>query len=139
MREHYTTTDVFRIHFSTRNYHRQAISKTLAHLCRHQFQLPQKIHHHLLPPRQFQSDAVNVEVSFHFKLQHNSEEALPSSGIDKSKLSKVEKVVEKYRGELKAGTLGPDIMLCTPVGSRDKPVAELGELKKAIFAQFPQF
>ena len=74
----------------------------------------------------------------------------------KTKLSTIERVVEKYpklRGDSKAGTLACKIAKealfstevmkqCTPIGSRDKPglpAAELRELKKAIFTQFPQF
>ena len=43
----------------------------------------------------------------------------------------------------KRGLFGTEVMKqCTPIGSRDKPglpAAELRELKKAIFTQFPQF
>ncbi len=43
----------------------------------------------------------------------------------------------------KEALFGPDVMkLCTPIGSRDKPglpAKEFGELKKAIFTQFPQY
>lgn len=90
------------------------------------------------------------------KTQLNNEHTLPSSIIEKSKLTSVEDVITKnpkLMVECKAGTLackiakdalfGTDVMkACTPIGSRDKPglpVKELAELKKIMFMQCPQY
>ena len=87
----------------------------------------------------------------------NSENALPSSEIDTTKLSSVDMVITKYssklKGEAKAPTLamklakeaifGDEVMKkCTPVGGRDLPglpVVELQMLKQAMFNKFPQY
>ena len=82
--------------------------------------------------------------------------ALPSSEICKNKLRSVQEVLAenvKLQTESLAGTLcqklakeaifGKDVMKkCTPAGSREYPAlpqAELYELKKIMYSQFPRF
>ena len=82
--------------------------------------------------------------------------ALPSSSINKERLSSIEDVIQKYpklKQESKAGTLacklakeaifGADVMKqCTPIGNRELPglpEKELKMLKKAIYMRFPQY
>jgi hypothetical protein len=86
----------------------------------------------------------------------NSENALPSSEIDTTKLSSVDMVItkySKYKAEAKTPTLamkltkeaifGDEIMKkCTPVGVRDfpgLPIVELQVLKQAMYNKFPQY
>ena len=90
-------------------------------------------------------------------LDSNGKNALHSSVIDKSQLPlKTAEALKKYHGlltESKASTLawklardcifGEKVLKeCTPLGNRELPAlpqVELGELKKIIFKQFPQY
>ena len=87
---------------------------------------------------------------------HAGNNFLESCHIEKSKLSSVKSIIEKYhnmKSESKAPTLAwriareavfGDYVLkqCTPLGSRDLPglpLAELKEIKNIIFNLFPQY
>ena len=88
--------------------------------------------------------------------QQKKAKALQSDVIPKAKLVSVETVMEKYpklktignSGALavklaRESVFGEEVLVqCTVFGARDLPdlpTEELGQLKQALFAQFPQF